>query len=121
MEEARNEYDRRADEFGFEETGVASPSEMTLPIDEKPVRPFERFPLVPIEPGDPLWHCDWCCHCGCRRMPPELSGGFCLHCSHVYQRNEPEFWLGEEFPHSQAAHLKNCANYQEYRKKSEEQ
>jgi len=120
MEEARKEYDRRADEFGFEKTDVASPAEMTLPIDEEPVRPFKRFPLVPIEPGDPLWHCAWCCHCGCRRMPPKLSGGFCLHCSHVYQRNDPEFWLGEEFPHSQAAHLKNCTSFQEYDKKAEE-
>jgi hypothetical protein len=39
----------------------------------------------------------------------------------VYQRNDPEFWLGEEFPHSQAAHLKNCASYQESSKKTEEQ
>ncbi len=70
--------------------------------------------------GDPLWHCDQCCHCGCRRMPRELSGGFCLHCSHVYQRNDPEFWLGEEFPHSEAAHLKSCASYQEYHQKTEE-
>jgi hypothetical protein len=81
---------------------------------------FERFPLVPIEKGDPLWHCDDCCHCGCRRMPAELSGGFCLHCSHVYQRDDPEFWLGEESPHSEAAHLKGCTSYQEYHKKSEE-
>jgi len=84
------------------------------------VKPFVRFPLMPIEKGDPLWHCDWCCHCGCRRMPPELSGGFCFHCFHEYQRNDPEFWLGEEFPHSQAAHLKNCAAYQEHRKETEE-
>jgi hypothetical protein len=39
----------------------------------------------------------------------------------VYQCNDPEFWLGEEFPHSQAAHLKGCASYQEYSKKSEAQ
>lgn len=95
------------------------PADMASPIPEEPVRPFERFPLVPIGPDDPLWHCDSCCHCGCRRMPPELSGGVCLHCSHVYQRNDPEFWLGEEFPHSQAAHLKNCAGYQENCRKSE--
>jgi hypothetical protein len=38
----------------------------------------------------------------------------------VYQRNDPEFWLGEEFPHSEAAHLKNCAAYQEYSKKAAE-
>jgi hypothetical protein len=88
---------------------------------EEAARPFERFPLVPIEPEDPLWHCEWCCHCGCRRMPRELSGGVCFHCGHVYQRNDPEFWLAEEFPHSEAAHLKGCANYQGSSKKSEAQ
>ena len=93
---------------------------MTPPIAGEQVQPFQRFPLVPIEPDDALWHCDECCHCGCRRLPRELSGGFCLHCSLVYQRNDPEFWLGEGFPHSQAAHLKNCANYQESSRKSEE-
>ena len=92
----------------------------TMPPVQGPVTPFERFPLVPIGPDDPLWHCDSCCHCGCRRMPPELSGGFCFHCFHEYQRNDPEFWLGEEFAHSEAAHLKNCAHYQESSKKSEE-
>ncbi len=86
---------------------------------EDAARPFERFPLVPIGPDDPLWHCEWCCHCGCRRMPPELSGAFCFHCGHEYQRNDPEFWLDEEFPHSQAAHLKNCASYQEYHRETE--
>jgi hypothetical protein len=124
--EARKEYNRSAAESGAEEADTASaraeegeyPAEMT---PEEAVRSFERFPLVPIEKGSPLWHCDWCCHCGCRRMPRELSGGFCFHCGHVYQRNDPEFWLGEEFPHSQAAHLKGCANYQESSKKSEAQ
>jgi hypothetical protein len=53
-------------------------------------------------------------------MPRELSGGFCFHCGRVYQRNDPEFWLGEEFPNSEAAHLKNCASYQEHCKKAEE-
>jgi len=132
MKQARVERGRHAAELGSEETGVGltkaeeseSPAvastEMTFPIADETVRPFERFPLVPIGPDDPFWHCDWCCHCGCRRMPPELSAGFCLHCFHVYQRNDPEFWLGEEFPHSQAAHLKSCVNYQEYSKKSEE-
>lgn len=38
----------------------------------------------------------------------------------MYQRNDPEFWLGEEFPHSRASHLKNCARYQENSGKSEE-
>lgn len=58
------------------------------------------------------------------RLPPHAPGivrGFCFHCFHEYQCNDPEFWLGEEFPHSQAAHLKGCANYQESIKKSEEQ
>jgi len=87
---------------------------------EEASRPFERFPLVPIGQGDPLWHCAWCCHCGCRRMPPELSGGFCLHCGHVYQRNDPEFRRGEGSPHSEAGHLKGCANYREYHRKAEE-
>ncbi len=113
--EARKEYNRSAAESGAEEG--ESPAEMTR---EEAVRSFQRSPLVPIEPDDPLWHCDECCHCGCRRMPRELSGGFCFHCGHVYQRNDPEFWLGEEFPHSQAAHLKGCANYQEYAKKADE-
>ena len=128
MEEVSKKQERGAAEFGSGETDAAlskpedseSPAEMTLPTSEEPARPFERFPLVPIEPGDPLWHCDQCCHCGCRRMPRKLSGGFCLHCSHVYQRDDPEFWLGEEFPHSEAAHLKNCARYQEYHQKTEE-
>ena len=127
IEEARKQLGWRAAEPKPEEAdgAVANreegklPAEMTFP--ERAARPFERFPLVPIEPGDPLWHCDRCCHCGCRRMPPELSGGFCLHCFHVYQWNDPEFWLGEEFPHSEAAHLKNCTSYQESSKKSEEQ
>jgi len=98
---------------------TAFDAEEDIRADAGPIR-FERFPLVPIEKGDPLWHCDDCCHCGCRRMPSELSGGFCFHCFHVYQCNDPEFWLGEEFPHSEAAHLKGCASYQEHRKKSEE-
>jgi hypothetical protein len=86
---------------------------------EYAARPFERFPLVPIGPDDPLYDPD-CCNCGCRRMPRELSGGFCLHCGHVYQRNDPEFWRGEESPHSEAAHLKGCASYQEHCKQTEE-
>jgi hypothetical protein len=32
-------------------------------------------------------------------MPRRLSGGFFFHCGHVYQRNDPEFWLAEESPH----------------------
>ncbi len=126
MEQARKEDGRhaaesdKADVTSTKEEESEAPDEMTLPIHDEPVQPFERFPLVPIEPGDLLWHCDSCCHCGCRRMPPELSGGFCFHCFHEYQRNDPEFWLGEEFPHSQAAHLKSCASYQEYHKKAEE-
>jgi len=128
VEEARNEHERRTAEFGLGENVAAlakaeegeSPAETASPVDDKPVQPFVRFPLVPIEKGDPLWHCDWCCHCGCRRMPPELSGGFCLHCGHVYQQDDPEFWLGAEYPHNQDAHLKGCASYQEYHKKAEE-
>jgi hypothetical protein len=87
---------------------------------EEEARPFERFPLVPIGPDDPLWHCAESCHCGCRRMPPELFGGFCVHCGHLYQLDDPEFWRGEEFPHSQAAHVKGCAAFQEYAKKGHE-
>ena len=131
MGQARKQLERHAPQSGFEESDVAltkaeegdSPAEadveMTFPIDEEPVEPFERFPLVPIEPGDPLY-CPECCNCGCRRMPRGLSGALCLHCGHVYQRHDTEFWLGEEFPHSEAAHLKNCAAYQEYHKKAEE-
>ena len=127
IEEARKEHEQRAAECASGEADATltkpaeseAPPEMALPVADQPARPFERFPLVPIEPGDPLWHCDWCCHCGCRRMPRELSGGFCFHCGHVYQRHDPEYWLGEESPHSEAAHLKNCANYQENCKKSE--
>ncbi len=123
--EARKEYNRRAAESGAEEADAASaraeegesPAEMT---PEEATGFFERFPLGPIGPDDPLWHCEWCCRCGCRRMPSELSGGFCFHCLHVYQCNDPEFWLGEEFPHSEAAHLKGCASYQGYHKKAEE-
>ncbi len=96
-----------------------APAERASPADREPAQPFERFPLVPIGPGDPLY-CPDCCNCGCSRMPRKLSGGFCLHCFHEYQLNDPEFWLGEEFPHSQAAHLKNCVSYQEYHKKAEE-
>ena len=105
-----------ADAAPAEAEEVESPAE-TVP--EQAARPFERFPLVPIGPGDPLY-CPECCNCGCRRMPPELSGGFCLHCGHVYQRNDPEFWLGPEYPHSQDAHTASCAAYQEYAKKADE-
>jgi len=124
IEEARKRCGGGASESGPGEAvpAVAKAEEGESPAEMSPVeavRPFERFPLVPIGPDDPLWHCDKCCHCGCRRMPPELSGGFCFHCGHEYQRNDPEFWLDEEFPHSQAAHLKNCANYQEYHRETE--
>jgi hypothetical protein len=101
----------------------AEPEQGESPAERSPeeaARPFERFPLVPIGPDDRLWHCEWCCHCGCRRMPPELFGGLCLHCGHVYQRNDPEFWLGPEYPHSQDAHTASCAAYQEYAKKADE-
>jgi hypothetical protein len=124
IEDAGTRCGERASESGTGETdhSVAKAEEgetaaELIPIET--VRPFERFPLVPIGPDDPLWHCDDCCHCGCRRMPPELSGAFCMHCGHEYQRNDPEFWLDEEFPHSQAAHLKNCASYQEYHRETE--
>ena len=125
IEEARKRYGQRAAESGSGEAdpAVAKAEEGESPAELSPVeaaRPFERFPLVPIGPDDPLWHCEWCCHCGCRRMPPELSGGFCLHCGHVYQRNDPEFWLGPEYPHSQNAHTASCAAYQEYAKKADE-
>jgi hypothetical protein len=116
----REEERRMIEAGGNESQPDGGSADITFPVAEKPVQPFKRFPLVPIEPGDPLWHCDSCCHCGCRRMPPELSGASCLYCSHVYQQNDPEFWLGEEFPHSQAAHLKNCAQYQENYRRSEE-
>ena len=106
-----------ADTAPAEGEEVESPAE-TAP--EEAARPFERFPLVPIGPDDPLWHRDSCCHCGCRRMPPELSGGFCLHCGHVYQRNDPEFWLGPEYPHSQDAHTASSAAYLTYAKKADE-
>jgi hypothetical protein len=126
IEEVRKQNGQLAAEPGSEDAHAVvakaevneCPAEMIFP--EKAARPFERSPLVPIEPGDPVWHCDRYCHCGCRRMPPELDGGFCFHCCHVYQRNEPEFWLGEEFPHSEAAHLKNCVGYQEYHRKTGE-
>jgi len=123
MEEERRSIEEFRQRHGVSVYGPegadAAPAEAEE-VEPPAERPFERFPLVPIEPDDPLWHCDWCCHCGCRRMPRELCGGFCFHCGHVYQRNDPEFWLGEEFPHSQDAHLKNCPNYQEASKKSEE-
>ena len=124
MEEER----RRMEEYGVSATEDAdaaraeakqgeSPDELTA---EVAAQPFERFPLVPIGPDDPLWHCEWCCHCGCRRMPPELSGGFCFHCFHEYQADDPEFWLGPEYPHSQDAHTASCAAYQEYSRKADE-
>jgi len=128
IEQARKQSDQRAAEGASGEADAvlasveesASPAELTTPVAGEPARPFERFPLVPIELGDPLWHCDWCCHCGCRRMPRELSGGFCFHCGHVYQRHDPEYWLGEEYPHGEAAHLKNCASYRAYSQWAEE-
>jgi hypothetical protein len=123
-EEARKRCARGAFESGSgkDDPAVAKVEEGESSAEMGPKEaapPFERFPLVPIEPGDPLYDPE-CCNCGCRRLPPELSGGFCFHCGHVYQRNDPEFWRGEESPYSEAAHLKGCANYQEYRKKAEE-
>jgi hypothetical protein len=61
--------------------------EVLSATERKPV--FIPFPLVPIEKGDPLWHCEWCCPCGCRRMPRGLLGGICIHCGHCYQRGDP--------------------------------
>jgi hypothetical protein len=123
IDEARKRCGGSAAEPKGADAAPAKAEEGEGPAERPPeevARSFERFPLVPIGPDDPLWHCEWCCHCGCRRLPPELSGGFCFHCGHVYQRNDPEFWRGEESPYSEAAHLKGCANYQEYRKKAEE-
>jgi hypothetical protein len=107
---------------GPEGADAAPAEEVESPVETAPeqaARSFERFPLVPIGPGDPLYCAEYC-NCGCRRMPPELSGGFCLHCGHVYQRNDPEFWLGSEYPHSQDAHTASCAAYREYAKKADE-
>jgi hypothetical protein len=123
IEEARKRCGGGAAESG---SGEADPAMAKVEEGESPAElspneaapPFERFPLVPVEPGDPLYDPE-CCNCGCRRMPPELSGAFCFHCGHEYQRKDPEFWLDEEFPHSQAAHLKNCASYQAYHRETE--
>ena len=113
--EARKEYNRSAAESG------GGGGRISCRNDSRRGRPvFPALPARAHRAGRPALALRWCCHCGCRRMPPELSGGFCFHCGHVYQCNDPEFWLGEEFPHSQAAHLKGCANYQEYAKKADE-
>jgi hypothetical protein len=108
--EHRSADEGRTNSFLCRGSAGQASSEEVLEVlkPDQPPPPFERFPLVPIEKGDPLWHCDLCCHCGCRRMPAALSGALCLHCFHEYQVNDPEFWLGEEFPHSQAAHWKSC-------------
>lgn len=80
-----------------------------------PAETFVRCICVPHDPIPcPLGHgpeCVRCC-CGCDSMPNELWGGMCLHCGHNYQLNDPEMWEDESFPHSEAAHLKACVNYQ---------
>jgi hypothetical protein len=123
IEEERRSIEEFRQRHGASASGPegadAAPAE-AKEVEPPAERPFERFPLVPIGRDDPLWHCEWCCHCGCRRMPPELCGGLCIHCGHVYQRNDPEFWLGPEYPHSQDAHTASCAAYQEYARKADE-
>ena len=69
---------------------------------------FIPFPLVPIGEGDPLLYCDSCCRCGCLRMPRGLEAGFCIHCGHLYQVGDPDFWK------TQDEHCAHCRPFQEY-------